>query len=277
MAQKTAAEHYGGEIRFKRQGPAERFHCDHRLDRATGRAAVTLGEGQPQQPELGVLRPQFAAPALRVLAVGLALLERVTIAEQAIETLLEKPLFLAEVKIHRLQSQDRLGDDVLLNLVGAAINCSLAPVEISRRDRPSPFGAYRRLVPALVVLALGLVRHRIRADDLEQQFRRRLLNFRALDLQNRRSRVGLVVGAMTLGGDDAQLRHFQSFQFDLDGSELLAEALVFTQRLVAGAPHRGQFLDAPDALFREADARDPGALASEQVLGVIPALVLLAD
>src|SRR5215470_6795887 len=122
MAQETAAEHHGSEIRFKRQGPAERFHRDHRLDRPARGAAVTLGEGQPQQAELGILRPQFAAPALWALAVGLALLEGVAIAEQTIETLLEKPLFLAEVKIHRLQSQDRLGDDVLLNLVGAAVN-----------------------------------------------------------------------------------------------------------------------------------------------------------
>src|SRR5215472_5487298 len=78
------------------------------------------------------------------------------------------------------QSQDRLRDDVLLNLVGAAINRSLAPVEISRRDRPSPFRADRWLVPTIVVLALGLVRHRVGTDDLEQQFSRRLLNFRAL-------------------------------------------------------------------------------------------------
>src|SRR5215831_18080072 len=100
VAQETAAEHHGSEIRFERQGPAERFHRNHRLDRPAGGAAVTLGEGQPQQPELGVLRPQFVAPALRVLAVGLALLEGVAIAEQAIETLLEKPLLFTKVEIH---------------------------------------------------------------------------------------------------------------------------------------------------------------------------------
>src|SRR5215469_968713 len=101
VAQETAAEHHGSEIRFERQGLAERFHRDHRLDRPAGGAAVTLGEGQPQQPELGILRPQLAAPALRVLGVGLALLERVTIAEQAIEAFLQQPLLFAEIEIHR--------------------------------------------------------------------------------------------------------------------------------------------------------------------------------
>src|SRR5215472_2428678 len=101
VAQETAAEHDGSEIRFERQGSAERFHRNHRLDRPAGGAAVTLGEGQPQQPELGVLRPQLAAPAFRVLAVGLALLERVTIAGQPIEAFLQQPLFFAEIEIHR--------------------------------------------------------------------------------------------------------------------------------------------------------------------------------
>src|SRR5215471_9051589 len=191
VAQEAAAEHDGSEIRFERQGSAERFHRNHRLDRPAGGAAVTLGEGQPQQPELGVLRPQLAAPAFRVLAVGLALLEPVAVAEQPVEALLEKPLFLAEIEIHLpslpapfvhhrawpvvhgsvdgrnksghertskrslvmaarrggSQSQDRLGDDVLLDLVGAAVDRGLAPVEISRRDRPGPFRADRWLVP----------------------------------------------------------------------------------------------------------------------------------
>src|SRR5208282_2074710 len=108
MAQKPAAEHHCREERFERQRTAEGLHRDHRLDRAPGRAAILLRERQPEQPEPGVLRPQLAAPALRALRVDLALLERVAVTDQAVEALLEKPLLLGQVKIHRLGSLSAL-------------------------------------------------------------------------------------------------------------------------------------------------------------------------
>src|SRR5207253_1178467 len=51
---------------------------------------------------------------------------------------------------HRSQPEDGLGDDVLLDLVGATVDRDLAGVEIGGRDRAGPFGADRRLVPALL-------------------------------------------------------------------------------------------------------------------------------
>src|SRR5947208_4406336 len=80
MTEKPTAEHHRGEEGFEHQGPAKGLHRDHRLDRTAGRAAILLGEGQAEQPELGILRPQLTAPALGGLAVALTLLERVAVA-----------------------------------------------------------------------------------------------------------------------------------------------------------------------------------------------------
>ena len=88
---------------------------------------------------------------------------------------------------------------------------------------------------------------------------------------------GLSPLRVALGGDDAQLRHLQRLQLDLDRGDLGAEALVLDQRLAAGLLERGEFLEAADARLGHADAGDAGALVAEQELGVVPALVLLAD
>src|SRR5215472_3366945 len=86
-------------------------------------------------------------------------------------------------QIARSQSQYRLGDDVLLNLVRTAIDRDLAPVKIVRRQRACPFRADWRLVPAIIVA--GFLRQSIGADRLQQQLTDGLLNFAALDLQDR--------------------------------------------------------------------------------------------
>src|SRR5207237_8976162 len=115
-------------------------------------------------PELGELLPPLAAPALRALGVTLALLECVAVADQPIEALLQQPLLFTQVEIHRSQPQDRLGYDVLLDLVGAAIDRGFAPVEVGRGDRAGPFGADRRIVPNFSSLRLRLVGVGVRAE-----------------------------------------------------------------------------------------------------------------
>ena len=87
---------------------------------------------------------------------------------------------------------------------------------------------------------------------------------------------GLPLRALPFGGDDAQLRHFQSLQLDLDRRDLAPERLVLDQRLAVDLFERGEFLQAPQPRLGNADAGDAGALVAEQKLGVIPALVLLA-
>ena len=124
----------------------------------------------------------------------------------------------------------------------------------------------------------NLIRQRVRTDDFQQQLGDGLLDLRALDLENGRGGVGLVFAvAPPLGGDDAQLRHLQRLEFDLDGGDLGAEALVGEKRLAVGLLDRGELLQAADARFGNADAGDAAAFVAEQELGVVPALVLLAD
>ena len=64
--QRGAGQHDGRQIRLQREHPAERLHDQHHLDGAAAEPAMFLGEGQAEQAELGVLRPQRAAPALRL-------------------------------------------------------------------------------------------------------------------------------------------------------------------------------------------------------------------
>src|SRR5712671_7912047 len=83
------------------------------------------------------------------------------------------------------QPQYRLGDDVALDLVGAAVDRDLAVVEVARRDLRGPL---HRLVGAVV--AMLVVGRGERADHFHQEFGGGLLDFRTLDLQDRGRRVG---------------------------------------------------------------------------------------
>ena len=68
---------------------------------AAAEAAMALGERQAEQAELGILRPQLAAPALGLCRIGLALLEVVAVADQPVDAVLEQPLLVAQIEIHR--------------------------------------------------------------------------------------------------------------------------------------------------------------------------------
>src|SRR5689334_264724 len=74
----------------------------------------------------------------------------------------------------KLESQYRLRDDVLLDLVRTAVDRDLAPVEVLRRERRRVVRADRRLVPAVVVAEL--IRQRVGTDRLHQQFGDALLD-----------------------------------------------------------------------------------------------------
>ncbi len=82
---------------------------------------------------------------------------------------------------------------------------------------------------------------------------------------------------LALVGDDAQLRQLERLQLDLAGRELLAERGILDDRLAAGLDLGGEIADAAQPLLGDADPGDAGALIAEQELGVVPALVLLAD
>src|SRR5207237_6522293 len=76
-----------------------------------------------------------------------------------------------------LQPQHRLGDDVALDLVGAAVDRDLAVVEVARRDLRGPFHLFVGAVVAVLVIGRGE-----RADHFHQEFGGGLLDFRTLDL-----------------------------------------------------------------------------------------------
>src|SRR5258708_8742990 len=59
-----SAEDDAGEIGLEHQAAAERFHHDHAVDRRAAEAAVTLGERQAEQADIGIALPQLAAETL---------------------------------------------------------------------------------------------------------------------------------------------------------------------------------------------------------------------
>ena len=96
-----AAQHHRRQVRLQDQRAAERLHHQHDLDRAAAEPAVLLGERQAEQAQLGVLRPQRGAPAVRLLVVVLALIERVAVGHQPIDAVLQQALFVGEGEVHQ--------------------------------------------------------------------------------------------------------------------------------------------------------------------------------
>src|SRR4029453_50065 len=71
----------------------------HVREPAAANPAMLLGEGQAQQAELGILRPQTPAPAPRFGEVALALLEGVGVGEQPADAARPQPLLLPQIKV----------------------------------------------------------------------------------------------------------------------------------------------------------------------------------
>ena len=99
-AQEAAADHDGCEIGLQHQRLAHRLHHNHGLDRAGAEAAVLFRERQAEQALFGEFVPGALAPAALLRHVFLALVEIVGTAEQTVDTFLEKPLLLGQIKIH---------------------------------------------------------------------------------------------------------------------------------------------------------------------------------
>ncbi len=125
MAQKTAADHDGGEIRLQHQGLAERFHHDHGLDRAGAEAAVVFGKGKAEQALLGELAPDGLAPAALLLHVFLALLELVSVVQEAVDAIFQEPLLLGQIEIHFLHSLSQLSQFSVMPALVAGIHVLL--------------------------------------------------------------------------------------------------------------------------------------------------------
>ena len=84
-AQRRAGQHDTCQIRLHRERPAERLHDQHRLDAAAAKPAMFLGEGEAENTQLGIARPQGPAPTLWLGRISLALLEGVGVGEQPVD------------------------------------------------------------------------------------------------------------------------------------------------------------------------------------------------
>jgi hypothetical protein len=109
-----------------------------------------------------------------------------------------------------------------------------------------------------------------RAGGQHHQLAVALLDLAALDLQQAGDVQRVLAGL--LGRQHAQHQHFQRHHVDFELGDLVAEALV-----VVDAFGLRNALEALELALGAVDVGDVGALVREQVLGVRPALVLLAD
>src|SRR5262249_26122597 len=112
------------------------------------------------------------------------------------------------------QPQNRLGDDVALDLVRAAVDRGLAHVEIAPRDAPGVVGTGRVFVAAHA----ALVGERVVAHRFLGQLGDALLDLGAADLQDRAFGAGHV--ALGFLRQRAQLGEFERRELDLELGDL---------------------------------------------------------
>ncbi len=156
-----------------------------------------------------------------------------------------------------------------LHLVRAAVDRRLAHVEVGRRERRDERAAGLVGLPACGH-RLAVERYRGRAGSEHHQLRVALLDLAAADLQEAGDvERGL---AALLGREHPQHHHLEGDDVDLEERDLVAEA-----PLVVDAFGGGDALQPLELALGAVDVGDVGALVREQVLGVSPALVLLAD
>ncbi len=224
-----------------------------------------------EQALLGIRAPHLGREALGVTAVALARLEVAAVGEQPLDAVLEEALLLAQIEVHgrslaRLRAENRLRNDVLLDLVRPAVDRDLAPVEVGRRDRGGPVRSDRRLVVAvLVAFVLRRVGQRERADHsirssvvacwISEPLILRIdeagsaCPSRACARRRRRAAASSPAPSVRSPAPPA-----------------LGEARVLEDRRVADPLQGGEFAQAAQALLRHADPGDVGALVAEQEL-----------
>ena len=100
MAEETAADHHRGQVWFKNERAAERFHHERGFHRACAKAAIVFRERQAQQALLRKLAPDLTAPAVLFGGVFLALLEIIRISQQPVDAVFQETLLLGQIKIH---------------------------------------------------------------------------------------------------------------------------------------------------------------------------------
>ena len=132
----AAGEHHRLEIGLDHEPAAERLHDDHGVDRSAAKPACLLGERRGEQAEIGEFLPVRLAPT-RLARNDLAALCRNRSSPRSIARRCPAGCFCSSVNSKSIagflslsQTQHRLGDDVALDFVGAAVDRSLAHVEV---------------------------------------------------------------------------------------------------------------------------------------------------
>ncbi len=186
-AQHAAGEDDVGEIRFDDEPFAETQHQHHQVGRAAAEAAVFLAERHRGPAEFGEGLPDFRAVALVAGRVFLPRLEVVVVGDEFLDAVVEHRLNFVERKVHVrfLEPEHVLGDDVLLDFVGAAVDRRLAKIEVLQRGLR--LGAFadplRRIRIERVLLrhpGQGIVARGFQVERID-----RLLDLGALDLEYR--------------------------------------------------------------------------------------------
>src|SRR6185312_12696250 len=112
-----------------------------------------------------------------------------------------------------LEAQDHLRDDVLLDLVGSAVDRGLAHVEVVAGERRGIVLADRIAFPPRVE-RLGNVGQAVGAQRLHLQLRERLLDLAPANLED--GSLGPGGAAGVLFGEHAQVRDLERHELDLD-------------------------------------------------------------
>src|SRR5690606_8371846 len=124
-----------------------------------------------------------------------------------------------------LRSQDRPGDDVALDLVGASVDRSRPAMEIGRGETRGPsIGIWWRLA-FRSPHGQGLI-----ASDVEQYLGSELLQLGTLELQDRRFRIAGIGPATGHFGHHPQIGDLERLEFGLERGQSPPERWRFGKR-----------------------------------------------
>ena len=130
VPQRRVQQHGAGQVglhnRLGKTRGARLLQGEDQVDLVRGAAAVLLGDGDPQQADLGQAPPPVGREARLVAGRVPDSLGRARLLEDVADDAREQPLLLGEREAHdRLppgQAEHALGDDVALDLVRARVD-----------------------------------------------------------------------------------------------------------------------------------------------------------
>jgi hypothetical protein len=113
----------GIQIGFQARSMSQCLHHQHVLDPTTTETVFIRGDRNRGYAKLRQLTSKLRAVTFRALIGSVPLLETIGIANQTLNGIRQHLLIFTKIKIHGvlLKFKSQLGDDILLNFVGAAV------------------------------------------------------------------------------------------------------------------------------------------------------------